>query len=240
MNVACTTGEKVRIYNSVSFVPLKTVDCVNSLVTYTADFLSQESYYNYFATITDAAGNESDYSPRIVVLKKQTATNNAGTLVMDALSDLGKSSTDNFTSETRPKFTVTCTAGSVVNLYEDSTLLATASCMANSAQLIPIQPLSHGVHILTTKQILNNSVSAASSPLTVTIDTTPLTVTLARANTQTEPANSSTIQFTATFSRPIDVTSFVCSDITVINGECQTITAISSTVYTITIIATTQ
>lgn len=191
--------------------------------------------------MTDAAGNESDYSPRIVVLKKQTVSDAPGMPDIDALYDLGSSSTDNITSETRPVFTVACTSGSTVNLYDNVTIIGTASCMAGTAQIIPLQPLSSGVHSITAKQSLNSTTtSSASSALSITIDTASLTVALTRATEQSEPATSATIKFTAAFNRAIDSNSFICSDVTVVNGRCDNVTLISGNNYMITITATTQ
>lgn len=143
---------------------------------------------------------------------------------------------------TQPLVIVTCTSGAIVNLYDGTSTapIGASPCVANTAQIMPSQPLSSGVHTLTTKQIINGTTSATSSALTVTIDTAPLTVSLSKANTQTDPATSSTIQFTATFNRAIDPNSFVCSDVTVVNGTCTSVTAVSDTVYTITVAAATQ
>jgi len=80
--------------------------------------------------------------------------------------------------------------------------------------------------------------SPASSALTITIDTTPLNVTITKANAQADPTANSAIQFVATFSRPIDTNSFVCSDITVIKGTCTSVTLISGSTYSISITAT--
>lgn len=242
IKVACTLEETVKIYNGVSFSPLATAKCTTNPMEITLDLLSQADYHNIFATVTDIAGNESDYSPRIVVLKPQTHDSVPSVPDLDALHDLGKSSTDNFTSVTQPLFTLMCTSGATVNLYDGTGTapIGASPCVASTAQIMPAQPLSAGVHTLTAKQIINGTTSATSNPLSVTIDTTPLTVSLSKASSQIEPATSTTIQFTATFNRAIDPNSFVCSDITVVNGTCNTITAVSSTVYTLTVIATNQ
>jgi len=240
INVACATGEKIKIYNGVSFSPLKTGDCVNNIVTLTLDLASQANYYNFFATVSDISGNESDYSPKIVVIKQQTVSNAPGVPDLDSLSDLGVSSMDNLTSESTLKFTVSCISGATVNLYDNVTLIGSGECVASTAQIIPIQPLSTGAHTLTAKQIVSGTTSAASSPLVVTIDTASLTVVLTRAQGQSESTTSPTIRFTATFSRPIDGNSFICSDVTVVNGTCTGVALLSGNSYTITVTAATQ
>ncbi len=242
IKVACTLDETIKIYNGISFSPLATAKCTANPMEITLDLLSQADYHNFFATVTDVAGNESDYSPRIVVLKPQTHDSAPGVPDMDALYDLGKSSTDNFTSVTQPLFVLSCTSGATVNLYDGTSTapIGASPCVASTAQIMPAQSLSAGTHVLVAKQIMNGTTSATSGPLSVTIDTTPLTVSLSKASSQIEPATSSTIQFTATFNRAIDPNSFICSDVTVVNGTCSTITALSSTAYTITVVATTQ
>lgn len=95
--------------------------------------------------------------------------------------------------------------------------------------------------MLTAKQSTSAGItSAASGVLTLTVDTTPLNVTLARAPEQSEPATTSTIKFTATFDRSIDTNSFICSDVTVVNGTCTSVTLLSGNVYLITVTATAQ
>jgi uncharacterized repeat protein (TIGR02543 family) len=239
INIPCTTGQRVKIYLGTSLSALDSMECpASNLTIFTPSLASQSGYYYYTATISDAAGNESSRSSAITVFK-QTTSNAPGTPDLDPLFDLGVSSTDNLTSEVQPRFTLTCTSGATVNMYDNATLIGTASCVANTTQILPIQPLSTGVHSITAKQIINGITSAASGALTLSIDTAPLNVTLARAADQSEPATSSTIKFTATFSRPIDANSFICSDVTVTNGVCNTVVLLSGNTYTINITATT-
>lgn len=175
----------------------------------------------------------------MVVKKDSTVNTVPGTPDLLSQYDYGKSNTDNLTSETQPRFTLTCVSGSTVNLYDNTALIGTASCMASTAQISPVQPLSSGVHVLTAKQSINDTTSAASGALNLTVDTAPLTVTLARAAEQSESTSTSTIKFTTTFSRSINNASFICSDITVVNGTCTNITVLSGNTYTVTISATT-
>ncbi len=186
------------------------------------------------------ADNESDRSPRIMVLKGQTESSAPSTPDLESIFDLGISSTDNLTSETQPRFTLTCVSGSTVNLYDSTTLIGTAPCMADTAQILPLQPFSSGVHSLTAKQSINGTTSATSGALSLTIDTAPLTVVIARAAEQSEPATSSTIKFTATFNRAIDANSFICSDVTVVNGSCTNIALLGNNAYMVTVTATAQ
>lgn len=157
------------------------------------------------------------------------------------MSDLGVSTTDNLTSDAEPFMTVSCTMGATVSLYENGTLAATSPCfLQDTAFFMPDSPLADGVYSFTAKQTINGITSPVSGALTLTIDTAPLNITLAKATGQDDPTTSSTIRFTATFSRPIDPTSFICSDVTVTNGACGSIALVSGNVYTITVTAAAQ
>ncbi len=91
--------------------------------------------------------------------------------------------------------------GAEVGLYSKGTLVKTSPCfLEDTAFFMFSQSLTAGTYEFTAKQTINGLISAASSPLTVTIETAPLTVTLARATNQTDTTTSSTIQFAATFS----------------------------------------
>jgi len=172
---------------------------------------------------------------------RQTTSTIPGTPNLDSISDLGTSSTDNITSEQRPIITVSCTLGAQVGLYNQGTLITTSPCfLGDTASFMLSQPLPAGTYTFTAKQTINGVISADSGALTFTIDATPLNVTLARAANQADPASSSTIQFTATFSRPIDTNSLICSDVTVVNGTCVSVALLSGNTYTISITAATQ
>lgn len=177
INVACSAGEEVNIYNGILFTPIRTADCLNNLVTITLDLSSQEGFYNYFATVRDIAGNESDYSPRIVIIKRNTASNAPGVPDLVALYDLGSSATDNITSETRPEFTVSCILGSTVTLYNgtNTTPIGTGACMAGTAMITVSPALTAATYSITAKQVIGTgTASTASSALSVTIETAPL------------------------------------------------------------------
>jgi cysteine-rich repeat protein len=96
-----------------------------------------------------------------------------GTPDMTSWSDSGSSSTDNNTSDTTPDFTVSCVTGSTVTLYDNITSIGTGIC-AGSTVTITASTLSEGLHasINATQTDTAGNVSAVSSNLTVTIDTT--------------------------------------------------------------------
>ncbi len=98
---------------------------------------------------------------------------------LSSASDTGASNTDNITSRTTPAITGTAEAGSTVTLYDtDGTTVLGAGMASGGAFLITASPLLNGVHIITAKATdAAGNTSAASSSLTVTVDTTAPTVT---------------------------------------------------------------
>lgn len=85
--------------------------------------------------------------------------------------DSGSSNTDHVTSVTTPTFSGTAEAGSTVTLYEGSTVLGTAVA-TGGVWSITSSTLATGTHALTVKTTdAAGNVSAASSALTLTVDT---------------------------------------------------------------------
>lgn len=89
-------------------------------------------------------------------------------------SDLGSSDTDNITNSTTPTFTGTAVAGATVKLYDTNgtTELGAATAGNDGNWSITSSTLSAGAHTMQAKQIVDGAVSAISSGLSVTIDTT--------------------------------------------------------------------
>ena len=101
------------------------------------------------------------------------APNAPSTPDLTAGTDSGSSSTDNITSNTTPTFTGTATAGATVTLYDTNgtTVLGTTTA-TGGAWSITSSTLSEGAHTITAKATVSAVTSAASSGLSVTIDTT--------------------------------------------------------------------
>ncbi len=122
------------------------------------------------AKATDAAGNVSVASGALsVTIDTVIATPTRPDLI--AASDSGVSNTDNITKITAPTFTGTAATGSTVSLFDGTTLIGT-----NVATLgiwtITTPTLADGVHSITAHATdVAGNVSAASSALSVTIDT---------------------------------------------------------------------
>jgi len=92
-----------------------------------------------------------------------------GTPNLTNASDTGTSNTDDITSDNTPSFTVSCTTGNTVTLYDGVTVLDTASCAGSNANLTS-SSLADGNHTITASQT-STVESAQSSGLLVVIDT---------------------------------------------------------------------
>lgn len=119
-----------------------------------------------------------------------TISNAPGTPDLESLNDLGSSSTDNFTSDIQPKILVSCISGYTVHLYDGTSLIGTAPCVASTAQIVPAQPFSSGTHTLSATQNNGPLTPVTSGTLALTIDTAPLTVSITKASEQTDPATT--------------------------------------------------
>lgn len=98
---------------------------------------------------------------------------------LSAASDTGISSTDNITGNTTPTFTgAGASAGATIKLYESSTLLGTTTADASGSWTITSSTLGAGAHSITAKQTVGGMESAASSSLSVTIDTSAPTASV--------------------------------------------------------------
>lgn len=98
---------------------------------------------------------------------------------LSAASDTGISSTDNITGDTTPTFTGSgASAGATIKLYESSILLGTTTADASGNWTITSSTLGAGAHSITAKQTVDGTESAASSPLSVTIDTSAPTASV--------------------------------------------------------------
>jgi hypothetical protein len=106
--VGCTTGYTSKIYSRTlsAFAPVlvKTTPCTNSTTMDIADVNPGQAngWYYLSATITDTAGNTSEHSDLVHILKDLSAATVTvpGTPDLEATSDLGTSSIDNLTSDT--------------------------------------------------------------------------------------------------------------------------------------------
>lgn len=124
----------------------------------------------------DAAGNESGASSSLSVTIDTTAPNAPTGLDVLASSDSGTSNTDNITSNNTPTVSgAGAEPGSTVTLYDTNgtTVLGTATADSSGNWSVTTSALADGTHTLTAKVTdTAGNVGAASSSLTVTIDST--------------------------------------------------------------------
>ncbi|WP_206074738.1 beta strand repeat-containing protein, partial [Pseudoalteromonas rubra] len=145
-----------------------------------------------------------------ITVNDDVAPNAPSTPDLDAGSDTGSSNSDNNTNDTTPTFSGTAESGSTVRLYSDqegggTTVIGTGTATGGNWQ-ITTSALTAGVtHAITAKATdASSNESAASSSLSVTIDTTapsaPGTPDLdASSDTGTSNTDNITNDTTATF-----------------------------------------
>jgi hypothetical protein len=128
--------------------------------------------YSFTATQTTGAGT-SAHSAGLSVTIDTTAPGAPGTPDLTSASDTGTSNTDNYTSDTTPTFTGTSEANASVFLYADTTQVGTVIADGSGNWTITSFALPVGTYAFTATQTdaAGNGPSPASSPLSVTIDT---------------------------------------------------------------------
>ncbi len=172
----CVTDDVIKLYAGATQVASMT--CASSAYSFTSSSLSDASY-SMTVTATDTAGNVSIASSALTATIDTAAPTNTGTPDMTAATDSGSSSTDNNTSDTTPNFTVSCTTGTTVQLYDDGSSSGSSGTCSLSTVELTAGTLAEGSNAITAKETdTAGNVSAASSALTATIDTAAPTVSL--------------------------------------------------------------
>ena len=170
-SVSCETGATVQLYNGTTSIAGASGTCSGSTVSLTAASLSAGSY-SINAKQTDAAGNVGGPSSSLSVTIDTTSPSAPGTPDMQSGSDSGTSNSDNITSITAPTFDVSCETGATVQLYVGGTASGSSGTCASSTVSLVTGTLSAGSYNITAKQTdAAGNTSAASSSLSVTIDT---------------------------------------------------------------------
>ncbi len=121
---------------------------------------------------TDAAGNTSVLSSAVVITIDTVVPNAPTGVTLAPGSDSGASNTDRLTNIAAPTLSGSAEANSTVTLYSGATAVGTATASGGGAWTITAASLADGLNTLTVKATdAAGNTSAASSPLTVTIDT---------------------------------------------------------------------
>jgi large repetitive protein len=156
--------------------------------------------------VSDTAGNAGTVASQAYVLDT-TAPGAPSTPDMTSGTDTGASSGDNVTSNTTPTLTGTAESGSTVTLYDTNgtTQLGTATATGGNWS-ITSSALSEGSHTLTaTATDAAGNVSAASSGLGATIDTTAPSVASVAVPADGTYAIGQSLQFTVNMNEAVTV-----------------------------------
>ena len=185
-----TAGSTIAIYDGVNAAPLATVAVgADGQWSFTPAAAIAEGTYGFFITTTDGVGN---------VTTSDTITITIDVTVPDAAIDLLVSNDDvatpvpiadgTSTNDNTPLVSGTAEAGSLVTLYDGTTVIGTVTADAvTGAWSLNTPQLSNGDHALSvTVTDAAGNVSDPSPTLTFTVDTAaPAAVTLVVTNDET-------------------------------------------------------
>lgn len=130
---------------------------------------------------------------------------------LDAASDTGISSTDNYTRDTTPTFTGTTAPGNTVRVFMNNILRGTATANASGVWSLTTPSLANGTYSTVTTVSDGTFTSLRSAPSTVVIDTLAPTITAG-----TFPLNLSPQRLAITYNENIGA-GFETNDATVTN-----------------------
>lgn len=160
----------VRLYDGASLIGSGTANG-SGIWTIAASGLGAGAH-TLSARMVDAAGNTSDPSATLTITIDTTAPSAPGTPSLSAGSNSGSTS-DRITSVFTPTITGSAEANSIITLYDGTTALGTVTADGNGAWSTTTPSLADGAHTLSVVALdLAGNTSAASTALTVTIDTT--------------------------------------------------------------------
>ena len=161
-DVVAATGTVVNLYEGSTLIG--TATAVDGLARITVTSSLGDGSHSVYAKGTDAAGNLSGATSSTTITVDSSAAAASTPDLADADDD-GSSSTDNYTTNPRPRFTVTTEASARVTLYEEG--IALGSAVADSSGLATVQVreslwLDPGVHCV--YAIAMDSLANAGSP----------------------------------------------------------------------------
>jgi len=196
----CSDGDTMRLYLNGSS-STSTVLCAANSYNLTPPISLSDGNQDISVTAEDNSGNESNQSVALTI-NIDTIAVSLSAPDMLASSDTGSSNSDNVTNDTSPSFSGVCINGESISLFVNGLSNGTpnpAVCSANTYSITTLTPLSDASHSITAVNTdAAGNISAASSALSVTIDTTgPATPVV---TSQTSNTNTPTITGTATLS----------------------------------------
>jgi hypothetical protein len=133
------------------------------------------------ARAVDAAGNQSSASSSVTITVDSTA---ASATAPDLLDDDGTSATDNYTTNPRPRFTVTTEANARVTLYENGIALGAATADANGVATVRprdthwLDPGVHCVYAIAMDALANSGTETPELCVTIAPGVAPFTSNL--------------------------------------------------------------
>lgn len=185
------SGSTVRLYDTDGTTLLGSTTATAGTWTITSSTLASGSH-TLTVKATDAAGNVSAASSgKTVVI--DTSANAPSVPALAAASDSGLPG-DNRTNDSTPTLTGTAEAFALVTVYDTGGIMIVGSATADAsgAWSITTATLLDGAHTLTAEQTdVAGNTSSASSPLTLTIDTS---IPTAPATPQLNAASDSGVQ----------------------------------------------
>ena len=169
-------GANVYLYRSSSFQVGSGIASGAGIWSVTASTLP-DGIHSITAKSDDSFGNESVSSGALVIVLDATPASAPSSLDMTSESDTGNTFAqfnDNITSITSPTITGTADPGSKIQIYDSGVLIATHYMSSTDTFWSVVLPdLAEGTYSITAKAVDSaDNMSAASSPLSITVDTT--------------------------------------------------------------------
>jgi large repetitive protein len=195
INGTAEAHSTVTIYDGATLLGTTTANGTG-VWSFTPPATMTDGVHLFTVTATDVAGNVSTASATLSVTITTAAPGAAAAPALGPSSNSG-STTDTITSYNTPTLTGTAAANSTVSIYDGATLLGTTTADGTGNwTFTPTSGLSDGTHSITvTVTDVANNTSAASSALSITVDTTSPAAT---APTLHESSNSGALTDTIT------------------------------------------
>jgi hypothetical protein len=172
---ACTDGDTVHLYSNHSLDSVGSYTCSAENSYFVTSSSLANGGHDMSIIFSDPAGNTSTASTALTITIDTTAPTTSG--APDLTSDSGVSSSDNITSGSNQTFSGSCTNGNTVQLYDDGVSSGSSDACSGGAFSLTSGTLATGVNAITFKETdTAGNVSSASTPLSVTIDTTAPTI----------------------------------------------------------------
>ena len=176
LTITAEHGSTVNVYRDGTPVGTATETATPGVFTFPSAALADGSY-SFTATATDAANNTSAPSAAFAITIDDAAPAQP---VITTFADNSGSTADHLTNDTTPTLTITAEHGSTVNVYQDGTLVGTATETATPGVFtFPSAALADGSYSFTaTATDAANNTSAPSAAFAITIDDTAPTITI--------------------------------------------------------------